>query len=104
MELDSFSMVLFIKIESSCHINFLQFTFIKHGTQALPTKLLFSNFHHISCPAVARWGKECGGAREEGAKEIFSELRHPLENCSPLVAMCSMKCVEFYFNTFKALS
>ena len=45
MELDSFSMILFIKIESSCHnINFLQFTFIKHGTQAFSINYYFATF------------------------------------------------------------
>lgn len=38
-------MILFIKIESSCHnINFLQFTFVKHGTQALSTNYCFPTF------------------------------------------------------------
>lgn len=43
--LDSFSKILFIKIESSCHnINFLKFTFIKHGTQGFSINYYFPTF------------------------------------------------------------
>lgn len=111
--LDSFSMILFIKIESSCHnINFLQFTFIKHGTQAFSINYYFPIF--ITSLAL-QWQYEvrhCGGwkGEDEGWKskrETFSELRHSFENCSPHVVTCSVihvwnfifKYQRFYLKT-----
>lgn len=112
VRLDSFSMILFIKIESSCHnINFLQFTFIKHGIQAFSINYYFPIL--ITYLAL-QWQNEvrhCGGWKgEDGWKsktETFSELRHSFENCSPHVVTCSViyvwnfifKYQRFYLKT-----
>lgn len=67
--LDSFSMILFIKIESSCHnINFLQFTFIKHGTQAFYINYYFPTF---IISLVLQWqdGVRRVGGRKGGKME-----------------------------------
>lgn len=64
----SFSMILFIKIKSSCHnINFLQFTFIKHGTQAFSINYYFPTFLTL---LVLQWqdGEKRGARGREKTK------------------------------------
>lgn len=113
MGLDSFSMILFIKIESSCHnINFLQFTFIKHGTQAFSINYYFPTF---ITSLVLQWQNGVRSVGDEGgrrwrikAKERqHFQSRRSFENYSPHIATLSMKCVwnfvlkyqKFYLKT-----
>ena len=65
-------MILFIKIESSCHnINFLQFTFIKHGTQAFSINYYFPTFI-TSLVLSGKMGYGLWKGGDEGAKkDIF---------------------------------
>lgn len=73
--LDSFSMILFIKIESSCHnINFLQFTFIKHGTQAFYINYYFPTF---IVSLVLQWqdGVRRVGGRKGGGRWRIKEQK-----------------------------
>lgn len=80
MGLDSFSMVLFIKIESSCHnINFLQFTSIKHGTQAFSINYYFPAFTTSFVLVQGEGWREGRGGMKAKEKHYFQSL----ENCSP---------------------
>lgn len=68
---DSFSIILFIKLDSSCHnINFLQFTFIKHGTQAFSINCYFPIF--ITFLAL-QWQNEVRRVRDERGKKMEDE-------------------------------
>lgn len=91
--LDSFSMILFIKIESSCHnINFLQFTFIKHGTQAFSTNYYFPIFITSFVPQQEDGVRRLvGGKRDEGWKSEGETMFSVSWKLLSSATICSMK-------------